>query len=375
MRICHLSSVHSGNDTRIFVKEFTSTKNQGIETHYVFPGEESDFLNDPYRHPVSSKTNSKILRMLTTTYKIYKVGKKVNADVYQFHDPEMIPVGLWLKKQGKKVIYDVHEDVPRQILAKSWIPKSLRRMISYIFEKFENFASKRFDAVFTATPFINERFLKMKCNATNINNYPLISELKHNRVQWTKKEKVVCYVGEITQVRGSKEMVKSIGLSEHKLLLGGKYAPKQDRDMLMKLPGWDNVIELGFLSRKDVVATLSKSMGGLVILNPTINYIDSLPVKMFEYMAAGIPVISSNFPLWETIVNGNNCGITVDPLNPSEVAKAIDWVINNPIEAEKMGKNGLAAVEKKYNWKIEEAKMLHVYKSLGLINRVKKSVG
>jgi len=105
-------------------------------------------------------------------------------------------------------------------------------------------------------------------------------------------------------------------------------------------------------------------MAGLVTLHPIVNYIDALPVKMFEYMVAGIPVIASNFSLWREIIEGNKCGLCVDPLNPSEIAKAIDYIMTHPAEAQQMGKNGLRAVQEQYNWDIEEKKLLALYEQL-----------
>lgn len=116
--------------------------------------------------------------------------------------------------------------------------------------------------------------------------------------------------------------------------------------------------------RPFVLPVLARSMAGLVTLHPIINYIDALPVKMFEYMAAGIPVIASNFPLWREIIEGNKCGLCVDPLNPSEIAKAIDYIVTHPAAAQQMGENGFRAVKEQYNWAIEEKKLLALYEQL-----------
>jgi glycosyltransferase involved in cell wall biosynthesis len=130
------------------------------------------------------------------------------------------------------------------------------------------------------------------------------------------------------------------------------------------MPGWQHVEALGFVDRKVVMATAARSMGGLVLLHPTINYIDALPIKMFEYMSAKIPVIASNFPLWKEIVEGAECGICVDPLNPEEIAEAIQFIVEHSAEAEQMGKNGRKAVEERYNWCMEEKKLLLLYEEI-----------
>jgi glycosyltransferase involved in cell wall biosynthesis len=85
---------------------------------------------------------------------------------------------------------------------------------------------------------------------------------------------------------------------------------------------------------------------------------------MFEYMSAGLPVIASNFPLWKEIVEGNKCGICVDPMDPKAIASAIQWMIDHPEEAEEMGKNGRRAVETKYNWANESKKLVGLYQRL-----------
>jgi glycosyltransferase involved in cell wall biosynthesis len=90
----------------------------------------------------------------------------------------------------------------------------------------------------------------------------------------------------------------------------------------------------------------------------------SLPVKMFEYMAAGIPVIASNFPLWQEIFSTSECGICVNPLDPKAIGEAIQYLMDHPDEAEQMGRNGRKAVEEKYNWVIEEKKLLDLYAGL-----------
>ena len=365
MKICHLTSVHSQTDTRIFIKECRSLVEAGFKVHFIVPGALTSMVNGVQIHGVPKEAGNRLKRMTKTVNRVYKKGLEIDADVYHFHDPELIPVGLKLKKRGKKVIYDVHEDVPRQILTKKWLPKNTHTLISQAVEKYENRAAKKFDAIITATPFIRERFLKIGCNAHDVNNYPLLKELKIEDVGWSEKEDSVCYVGGIAFIRGIKEMVQALEMTnDTTLLLGGQFSVASEKEIVTNLEGWKKVSELGFLNRDGVKDTYRKSKAGLVTLQPTINYIDALPVKMFEYMAAGIPVIASNFPLWQGIIEKSKSGVCVDPLNPEKIAEAINWIIENPEKAEQMGRNGRKAVETEYNWEQESKKLVQIYKNL-----------
>jgi glycosyltransferase involved in cell wall biosynthesis len=78
-------------------------------------------------------------------------------------------------------------------------------------------------------------------------------------------------------------------------------------------------------------------------------------------MALGLPVIASNFPLYRDLVEGNGCGLCVDPLDECAIAAAIDQLITNPAEAEAMGQRGREAARTRYNWDTEAAKLLSLY--------------
>ena len=128
--------------------------------------------------------------------------------------------------------------------------------------------------------------------------------------------------------------------------------------------GWSKVRFHGWSSRTEVANILGDVRAGLVVLHPLKNYIDSFPTKMFEYMAIGLPVIASDFPLWRRIISDVNCGLFVDPQNPEAIAKAMQWILDHPQEAEDMGQRGRKAVEEVYNWKSESVKLANLYESL-----------
>lgn len=363
MKICHLTSAHPYYDDRIFLKECRSLSEAGFEVYFVAPGAPDTIINGVRLQGFNRKNQSRLIRASVNLWHIYQEALAVDADVYHFHDPDLLIVGYLLKKKNKKVIYDSHENFPKDILDKEWIPKASRRLISRFYETFENKISKHLDLVITASPVVYNRFRVTGCNTLNINNYPLSEELVNLPVNWQTKQKAVCYLGGINSKRGIFEMVAALKDTDIELLLAGTFTSDSQREQAMAMRGWNNVNELGQIDREGVRKVLQESMAGLSILHPIPSYTYALATKMFEYMAAGIPVIASNFPLWEDIVNNSKCGICVDPLNIQEIADAIKWIFTNHEEARRMGENGRRAVIEKYNWENESKKLIQFYEN------------
>lgn len=365
MRVAHLTSVHPRYDTRIFLKMCRSLAAGGHDVRLVVADGKGEEEKEGVRIIDVGKSKGRRDRMIFATGRVLEAALALDADVYHLHDPELLPAGLKLKRRGKRVIFDAHEDLPRQILSKPYLHPLLRRSISAMAGGFERFACRRLDAVVAATPAIRDKFTGLGIAATDVNNFPMPGELEAD-VPWNEKGKNVCYVGGITAIRGIREVVEAMALTktDAQLNLGGGFPERDVKAQVETSPGWSKVHELGFLSRDEMRETLGRSVAGLVTFLPFPNHVDAQPNKMFEYMSAGLPVIASDFPLWREIIEGNACGICVDPLDPAAIAAAIDRLVGDPDVARKMGENGRRAVRERYNWAVEEQKLFALYEKL-----------
>lgn len=364
MRICHFTSAHKPNDIRIFHKECISLAEAGHEVFLVssysseIDHEKVKFIQAAHQY------TGRLSRMIYSAKSVYVCAKELNADVYHFHDPELLRFGLKLKRQGKKVIYDAHEDVPRQIMAKFWIPKVFRKLVSVCFEKYENYVAKRLTAIVVSTPHIKKRFIQINANTIDVCNYPLLSELL-STTDYAIKKNEICYVGGLSEVRGIHQLMDSlIHLKDVKLNLAGNFSGIDLEETVKSHESWHQVEFYGYVGRDQLLSIFQRSKIGMVTLLPTPNHMDSLPIKMFEYMSAGIPVICSDFPLWREIIEEGKCGVAVDPMKPERIAEQVVHLLENPALGQQMGENGRQAVLTKFNWDLESKKLLDLYHSI-----------
>lgn len=369
-KIAHLTSVHRSDDMRIWRKECQTLAAAGYETLLIAPAAQDEMAGGVQIRALPSANGGADRmrhRLTKTNWQLLRLARKERCALYHLHDPELIPIGLLLKLSGYRVVYDVHEDYPKQIHDLKQLPLWIRELMSRLARAIERWGARCFDGIITATPAIARNFPLGK--TTVVQNFPLLHELQSpSSIPFEQRPPWIAYVGGISKIRGIEQVVQAMGRLkanlDTRLKLAGEYSPPHLRDTLQTLPGWQHIDSLGWQSREEVKSLFSHSRAGIVTFHPEQNHLEAQPNKLFEYMSAGIPVIASDFPLWREIVEGNQCGLLVDPLNPETVADAIDWVMNHPSEAQRMGENGRKAVQERYNWERESAQLLEFYRSI-----------
>jgi len=335
----------------------------------VLDGLDDEFVRQGYSVlSVGQAPTGRMDRFIRGSKMMFFAIRKLKPKVVHFHDPELIFLCLLLKLMNYSIVYDVHEDIPRQIRTKHYLAAPFRISGAFMAAIVERLAARCFDGVVTATEIIAARF---PANRTYVvRNYPSLSEFTNSNytLSVSCKTRSFLYIGGITRVRGVENMLEAIArLNTHEkvsLSLAGQFQPLTLEQELSLSPQWAYVDFSGWVGREEIVKLLRNSQAGLVLLHPLQSYIESLPVKLFEYMAAGLPVIASDFPPWREIVAESNAGILVDPMNVDAIADAMQWILDNPEESRQMGVNGCDAVAKKYNWEQETNALFELYDRL-----------
>lgn len=365
--IVHITTVHSRTDTRIVLKELASLASCGFRRVMLVvadgKGNQSGD-NGVQVFDVGVPVGGRVGRAILGSVRLWKHLRTLGPAIVHLHDPELIPLGVALKGVGYTVIYDIHEDLPRQIMSKGWVPPSMRRPVAWVAKCAEAFAAKTFDAFVPATPAIARRFPEGR--SVLVQNFPLLGELTtEGAAAQAVRPLWFGYVGVLSRARGAREIVEAVaqvaGGQDVELHIAGKFSPQALELELAHLEGWSRVRFHGWASRPVVAQLLSQVRAGLVLFHPMPNHVEAQPNKLFEYMSAGLPVIASNFDLWREIIEGCECGIVVDPLAPREIARAMRWVIEHPEEADLMGKRGRQAVLEQYNWHQQARGLIDLY--------------
>ena len=361
-----LTSVHKRFDTRIWHKQISSMIKEkqliGSINYYVMDGQ-GDQKVDGVQIIDHKFSKYRLIRiLLASLYFVFKV-RFWRFDIVHVHDPELLPFAYFASFFVRTTVYDAHEDIFSTILARNYLPKVLRPVVKTIVASLFKLCLKRLNLVAATDAIFSIMDAKSK---VTVKNYAIIEgqdeskfELSY-RIKTKLPPRYVVFHGGITAARGAQEMLEAIELCEQDvfLVLAGVF---RDRNLEAKILASKKVIFLGWIDFNDTAAVLSGALAGIVIYQPDKNHCESEPNKIFEYMAAGIPIICSDFQHWKNIVCENNVGIAVNPTDSVRLAKAIDWMAVNHTEVKEMGRNSSTLAHKRFSWQSQINNLRQLY--------------
>ena len=364
-KICHISTAHIAIASRLLHRECVKLSQAGYDVSLIAMHEKKFEIFKFVKIISFPKTNSRAIRM--TIFNVYMLFKalKENCHLYHFHDPELLLVGYFLKLFGKKVIYDVHEDLPNQIYNKSYLPKVLMTTISTLIGFLENLFCKKFDGLITVVPTIQNRLLKANSNTIMFRNFPDIRLVDSAKI--LKKDKnffTIIYPGSLSKKRGVEDAINLVNLYKGniRLILAGNWESQTFQKKCKQLDGWKYVKFLGNISLQKIYSYIKSSDLGIHLIHDMPTSRIGYPIKAFEFMACKLPFLISDIGNKKKLFK-NTC-IYVKPGDLNDIKKKIDLLIKDKKYRKELGQNGRKKVIQLYNLDLEVNKLLKFYKNI-----------
>ena len=369
-KVCHMTSVHQWSDTRIFYKECSALAVEGYDVFLVAPVDGSFTERNVQVIGVGKNQGSRLKRATVVAYRVMRNALRTKSDIYHFHDPELIWTGLILRMRGKKVIFDIHENIVEQIKVKRWL--KFRGLFSALYRGVDWLSSKVFRLVLAEESYL-KTYSKLTSNATVVMNFPDCEALSTFRNEKRGAELTgVFYVGGISVDRGIDVTIaalaelKRMNVACHFHCVGAvspelmNYLETQTEYNSVK----SMITFYGSMNVMEAYRISGQCVAGLSVLKPIGNYVESYSTKVFEYMSVGLPVITSDFELYRNVVERHQCGYCINPQDPHALASALKEILTNRDAGNEMGARGVRAALSEYSWTSEAKKLISLYKSL-----------
>lgn len=367
--VCHVISGYFRNDARVFLRQCKSLHKHGFTVSILTNDGEPDEVLDGIKVIDCGKLWSRAKTLARAKRQFLEKALEIDADIYQLHSPELLPLGLTLKKLGKLVVYDAHEDMPRHLLEKEWLPLFSRKAISFAFEKYMLHALGQFDDIVSPHSHVVADFQAKLGKGTLIANFPLVgANSAFSQADYDARGTVLCYSGTVYSYSNQEEVVEALSKFDKVQYRIAGYIDPNHAERLKAMPAGERVAVLGRLSRPDLYEFYHSARVGVVIYDYKLNLGDRLGSygtnKVFEYMEAGLPFVCTDYILWKDIIDRYDCGVCVAPGRPDEIATAIDYLLRDSQRAYHMGQNGRKAVLQEFNWASEEKKYVELFRRL-----------
>jgi len=369
VHVMHATTVHAPFDVRIFHKQCVTLREAGYRVSLLQRGKDAEVVNGVEIDPLPSYS-SRLSRMTKGVWTVVRKARAARPAIVHIHDPELSWGAVLLKLSGIKVIYDIHENLHLDIAAKQWVPRPLKRPLGLATQLFERLAARIFDHVSAATDGIARRFPPQ--STTVIRNSPMVTPFDAaDRPLLADRDPYLIYVGGLGgggDVKGIDLMLGVLGAlppsSKLRLLLGGREPEPGFVERLKQRPGGERIDYVGWVDQKILPQLYGRAIGALVLYPPMPNNVESEPVKLFESMAAGVPIIISDFPLFREFVDRWKCGIAVDAADAQCIAAiAMSWEQDREL-AQQMGDNGFRAIREERSWELVSKDLLAIYRRL-----------
>lgn len=370
--IVHITSMHDWNDDRIFERACVGSARLGHEVYLIAQNKENTKVDGVTILALTPRTGIK--RRIFSSLQAMRIAMSIkNADVYQFHDPDLMPFMVLLKWfTGKKVLYDIHENYSSRIINSS-LGNFTKKILVKLFLLFEGFCIRQYSGIVTVSGEMGKLFAHLKKPIQIVANSVDIERLKDIDITQPKFKPPVIYTsGTNNKERNGIKAVEALPaitkqFPEAVVMFAGRYTKDYDielKECAIKNKVAANLKLEGMMPWKENFNRTAKANIGFVFCENTPNSQVAIPNRIFEYMYCEVPVIVESFPELKKIVTESDCGIAVNSNNPEEIAAAVITLLSDPEMANRMAKNGRKAVIERYSFNAELLKLIAFYDTL-----------
>jgi glycosyltransferase involved in cell wall biosynthesis len=352
MRVVVCTIVHHPADARIYHRQIKALLDAGHEVNYLAPVNTRDIISEqmsPLLHvtPLPRAAGRRRLGALLAARR-QLTRYAATADVVLLHDPELLlalPRVLYRKDRGGATVWDVHEDTAAALSTKPWLPRPLRPPTAMAVHAAERIAERRMHLILAERGYV-ARFRKPHPVVPNTTYVPEVP------ARYDGQRRVV-YVGHLSPDRGVAEMIslaallRPHGIAVH--LIGP--ADARARALIEASVRDDGTVRWhGFMPNDEAMRFTDGALAGLSLLRDEPNFRHSMPTKVVEYMARGVPVISTPLPLAVALVQEHECGFVVPFGDAPAAARAILELDGDPGLRTAIGGRGHTAAHDSLGW-------------------------
>jgi glycosyltransferase involved in cell wall biosynthesis len=377
MRICFLSSMHPSTDKRVFDKEARALADANHDVVHLAPVGDVEVIGSRMQDGIEIVSYPPALGIkgrLLGLVRLYQMAKKIDAQVYHCNEVDSWMVGVVLKiLRGRICIFDVHEHYPEEFAEKR-IPNWARPIVRFLIASLMRFLSIFTQHIVLAKSSLLKNFTHMPKGTVHLvqNFVPLafLPELDPNRSNDGPLK--IIHLGLFNRYRGWPQLLEALSIArsqDAKLLVLGNIndgSEAEFQNMIEKLHLSDRVVYQAWVPFDEAMQKVKASDVGVVCFQPGFfNHIHALPHKMFDYMGAELAVLAPDIAIEVSdIIRTTNCGFLIDSSDPKSIANAIDQLSENREILRELGRNGRAAVQRRFNWEAEAQTLVNLYQEL-----------
>ncbi len=290
------------------------------------------------------------------------------CDIVHFHDIDILP---WMSmlSVSKHVVYDVHEDYPEEMMVREWVPNVLRRPFAKMLELGQRVFARPIRNVVLTQPELEAEFAGSGFRRVLIYNYASTELMTGFANDYLSRSPTVVFIGSQHLNNGTDLLIEIAARVKRvrpdiRFIASDRFPNGESRAAalaLMARVGADNLELIPNVRPHQLMSVLNRAT---IAISPNLRVkqqIRGAHNKIYEFMAAGLPIVLSDLPRQVEVVGGSDCGILARPEDPDTFVNAIISLVDDPARAQAMGANGQRAFQERYSWESQMPQLLDLY--------------